>query len=61
MADSSPDIRKTRFTILKDEQCALNMQIRLAMQLHDAQAQADLEKKLKKVMEQIDYNAICKG
>lgn len=61
MADSSPDIRKTRFTLLKDEQCALNMQIRLAMQLHDAQAQADLEKKLKKVMEQIDYNAICKG
>lgn len=61
MADSSQDIRKTRFTLLKDEQCALNMQIRLAMQLHDAQAQADLEKKLKKVMEQIDYNAICKG
>lgn len=49
-----PDIRITEFTILKDQQCSLNMQIRLAMQLHDMQAQADLEKKLRKVTEQIN-------
>lgn len=49
-----PDIRRTEFTILKDQQCSLNMQIRLAMQLHDMQAQANLEKKLRKVTEQIN-------
>ena len=38
----SLDIRKTKFTLLKDQQCSLNMQIRLAMQLHDMQTQADL-------------------
>lgn len=31
------------------------MQIRLAMQLHDMQAQADLEKELKEVTEQISH------
>lgn len=50
-----PDIRKTEFTILKDQQCSLNMQIRLAMQLHDMQTKEELEKKLKKVTEQIDH------
>lgn len=54
-ANPSPDIRKTKFTALKDQQCSLNMQIRLAMQLHDMQAQADLEKKLEEVTEQIDH------
>lgn len=48
------DIRRTEFTLLKEQQCSLNMQIRLAMQLHDTQAQADLEKKLTKVTEQIN-------
>ena len=51
----SLDIRKTKFTLLKDQQCSLNMQIRLAMQLHDMQAQADLEKELKEVTEQISH------
>lgn len=55
IANPSPDIRKTKFTVLKDQQCSLNMQIRLAMQLHDMRAQADLEKKLKEVTEQIDH------
>lgn len=54
-ANSSSDIRKTRFTVLKDQQYSLNMQVRLAMQLHDAQAQEDLEKELKEVTEQIDH------
>lgn len=53
-ANPVTDIRKTRFTVLKDQQCALNMQIRLAMQLHDRKAQADLEKKLREVTEQIE-------
>ena len=49
------DIRKTKFTVLKDEQCSLNMRIRLAMQIHDIQAQADLEKELKEVTEQLHH------
>ena len=36
-SESSSDVRKTRFTILKEQQCSLNMQIRLAMELHNAQ------------------------
>lgn len=55
MANLSPDIRKTKFTMLKEQQCSLNMQIRLAMQLHDMQAQSELEKKLKKITEQINH------
>lgn len=55
MGNSSLDIRKTKFTLLKDQQCSLNMQIRLAMQLHDLRAQADLEKELKEVTEQISH------
>ena len=47
----SLDIRKTKFTMLKEQQCTLNMRIRLAMQLHDTQTQADLEVKLKEVLE----------
>ena len=39
----------------KDQQCSLNMQIRLAMQLHDTQTQADLEKRLKEVLEQLHH------
>jgi len=54
-SDTSSDIRKTKFTRLKEQQCSLNMQIRLAMQLHDIQAQVDLEKRLKEVTEQIDH------
>ncbi len=53
-ASPSLDIRKTKFTMLKDQQCSLNMQIRLAMQLHDTQTQADL-KRLKEVLEQLHH------
>lgn len=55
LSNAITDIRKTKFTTLKDQQHSLNMQIRLAMQAHDTRAQADLEKKLKEVMEQIDH------
>ena len=51
----SLDIRKTKFTLLKDQQCSLNMQIRLAMQLHFLRAQADMEKEFKEVTEQISH------
>ena len=43
----------TVFMNLKQQQYALNMQIRLAMQIHDAQTQADLEKELEKITERI--------
>lgn len=46
-------IRKTKFTCLKDKQCSLNMQIRLAMQLHDRQVQEELEKQLEDVTKQL--------
>ena len=55
IASPSLDIRKTKFTMLKDQQCSLNMQIRLAMQLHDMQTQADLEKRLREVLEQFNH------
>lgn len=55
ITNSSSGIRKTKFTCLKDQQCSLNMQIRLAMQIHDTRTQADLEKKLKEVTAQIDH------
>lgn len=54
MVNSVTDIRKTKFTVLKDQQRSLNMQVRLAMQRHDTQMQADLEEKLKEITEQID-------
>ena len=43
----------TVFMNLKQQQYALNMQIRLAMQIPDAQTQADLEKELEKITERI--------
>lgn len=55
IASPSLDIRKTKFTMLKDQQCSLNMQIRLAMQLHDMQTKADLEKRLREVLEQLNH------
>lgn len=51
----SSGIRKTRFTCLKDQQCSLNMQIRLAMQLHSRQDQEELEKKLQEVTDQLKH------
>ncbi|MCI8591439.1 MAG: hypothetical protein HFI88_03630 [Lachnospiraceae bacterium] len=54
-SDSFSEIRKTKFNFLKEQQCSLNMQIRLAMQLHDVQTQADLDEKLREVTDQIDH------
>lgn len=53
MFNLASNTMSTRFTSLKQQQCALNMQIRLAMQIHDAQAQADLEKEMEKINNQI--------
>lgn len=53
-SDLSSDVRKTRFTILKEQQCSLNMQIRLAMELHNAQVQEELEKELEDTIEQME-------
>ncbi len=53
VSDFSLDIRKTKFTMLKNQQCSLNMQIRLAMQLHNTQVQKELEEKLQEVTDQI--------
>lgn len=47
--EHSAGIRKTQFTCLKDQQCSLNMQIRLAMELHDKPTQEELEKELEEV------------
>lgn len=55
MSSSLADIRKTQYTFLKEQQCSLNMRIRLAMQMHDAQMQMDLERKLKEVTEKIEH------
>ncbi|NBI60618.1 hypothetical protein D3Z53_21855 [Lachnospiraceae bacterium] len=55
ISNSSSGIRKTKFTCLKDQQCSLNMQIRLAMQLHNNQVQEELEKKLEEVTKQLEH------
>lgn len=49
------DIRKTHYNNLKQQQCALNMQIRLAMQIHDMETKVRLEKELRELNEQIKY------
>lgn len=54
ITNPSSGIRKTQFSCLKDQQCALNMQIRLAMQLHNSQIQEELEEKLKDVTKQLE-------
>lgn len=54
-SDSSSEVRKTRFTILKEQRCSLNMQIRLAMEMHDIKAQADLERELEDTIEEIEH------
>lgn len=55
ISNASSGIRKTKFTCLKDQQCSLNMQIRLAMQLHNNQVQEELEKKLEEVTKQLEH------
>ena len=46
--------RMTAFASLKQQQCVLNMQIRMAMENHDADAQKKLEKELEQILEQIN-------
>lgn len=43
----------TAFARLKEQQYALNMQIRLAMQIHDAKGQKELELEMAKLMERM--------
>lgn len=53
--NASSGIMKTKYTFLKEQQCSLNMQIRLAMQLQDKSVQEDLEKQLEEVTKQLKY------
>lgn len=52
---ASSDNRQTVFVGLKQQQIALNMQIRLAMQLHDINTQKRLEKEMAEIMKRINY------
>lgn len=47
------DLRKTHYNNLKQQQCALNMQIRLAMQMYDTDMRVRLEKELEEVNRQM--------
>ena len=49
------DIRKTHYSNLKQQQYALNMQIRLAMQTYDVDMKIRLEKELEEINEEIRY------
>ncbi len=49
------DIRKTHYSNLKQQQYALNMQIRLAMQTYDVDMKRRLEKELEEINEEIRY------
>lgn len=49
------DIRKTHYSNLKQQQYALNMQLRLAMQTYDMDMKIRLEKELKELNEKIKY------
>lgn len=49
------DIRKTHYSNLKQQQYALNMQIRLAMQTYDVDMKIRLEKELEEINEEIKY------
>lgn len=53
MAQAEAELKKTYYLHLKQQQCALNMQIRLAMQTYDPDMKARLEKELEKVSERI--------
>ncbi|WP_286152610.1 hypothetical protein [Sporofaciens musculi] len=46
--------RMTAFASLKQQQCVLNMQIRMAMENHNVDAQKKLEKELEQILEQIN-------
>lgn len=47
------DLRKTHYNNLKQQQCALNMQIRLAMQTYDMDMKVRLENELADINEQM--------
>ena len=49
------DIRKTHYSNLKQQQYALNMQIRLAMQTYDVDMKIRLEKELEEINGEIRY------
>lgn len=53
MAQMADDIRINRYNQLKQQQYALNMQIRLAMQAYDTDVKASLEKELEEINRQI--------
>lgn len=47
--------RVTEFTKLKEQRYTLNMQIRLAMEIHDEKTQGELEEKMTKVLERMKH------
>ena len=49
------DIRKTHYSNLKQQQCTLNMQIRLAMQTYDVDMKKKKKKELEEINEEIRY------
>lgn len=49
------DLRKIHYNSLRQQQCALNMQIRLAMQTYDLDMKVRLERELNEIIEQIKY------
>ena len=53
MSKVAADIRMVHYNSLKQQQSALNMQIRLAMQLYDAETKLMLEKELEEVKRQL--------
>lgn len=53
MSKVAADIRMAHYNSLKQQQSALNMQIRLAMQLYDTKTKLMLEKELEEVKRQL--------
>lgn len=53
-SNASSVSKVTAFARLKEQQYALNMQIRLAMQIHDTKKQETLESEMSKLMEQMN-------
>ena len=49
------DIKRTDYSNLKQQQCTLNMRIRLAMKTYDKDMKARLEKELEEINEKIKY------
>ena len=48
------DLRKTYYNSLKQQHCALNMQIRLAMETYDMDTKALLEKELEGINQELN-------